>query len=90
MIHYTIFYGFNSCSKVSRKKLDSKLDEGNIFNLSRSTSPLHFNGVHQGVDSFEMPSLSPLLSIIVSSFVGANLSSFVDLSKLSYLIVLAM
>lgn len=51
---------------------------------------LHFNGVQKGVDSFEIPSLSPLLSIRVSNLVGANLSSFVDLSKLSYLMVLAI
>lgn len=73
-----------------RKTSDLNLDEGNIFNLSRSRNILHFNGVHQGVDSLEIPSLSPLLSIRVSSFVGANLSSLVALSKLSYLIVLAM
>lgn len=50
----------------------------------------HFNGVHQVVWLWEMPSLSPWLSIRVSNFVGAKLSSFVDLSKLSNLIVLAM
>lgn len=61
------------------------------FNLSGSKNLfLHFNGVQYGVDSLEIPSLSPLLSIRVSNLVGANLSSLVSLSKLSYLMVLAM
>ena len=51
---------------------------------------VHFKGVQKIVVSLLIPSLSPLLSISVSSLVGANLNSFVSLSKFSYLIVFAM
>lgn len=61
-----------------------------FYDQDQSIVMSHLRGVHQGVASLLTPSLSPLLSMRVLSLVGANLSSLVDLSKFSYLMVLAM